>query len=320
MRKIITILSVTFKEMIRQPAYSIILYLSALMIYISPWFSMFTLLNSTKLVRDMGLASVLMASILIASFSASGLVFREIENKTALTILSKPIYRIQFLIGKYLGLLAGIFLAVLQLTIFLILTMRMGVPESLHVILDKSVIYGINGIFVSSIIVAALLNYFFRKTFTSSLVITLFSLLIIVFSILCFVDSQLHAQPFAQNMDLRLFKAGLLIFMGMSIITSIALLGSIRFNMVANLIFCLAVFFITMTSDYFFGRSAGGNILSHGLYLIVPNLQFFWVADAFLNNKTIPLNYMLLTVLYTVNCVVCILTLSWILFKDREIA
>lgn len=320
MRKILTIATVTFKEMIRQPVYSLVLFVTAAVIYISPWFSLFTLLNSDKLVRDMGLASTLLASILLASFSASGLVFREIENKTALTILSKPIYRLQFLLGKYFGLLAGIFIAILQLTILLILTMRMGVPETARVVMDKSVIYTINTISVCSFIWSVFMNFFFEKPFTSTLIVTFFILLLFSFAGLCFIGPDLHVQSFGFRMELGLLRAGVLMFMAMAILTSISLVGSIKFNMLANMTFCLSIFFVSMTSDYFFGRFADQYAICRFVYHVIPNLQFFWVADAFLNHKTIPLMYMMATSVYASGCVICTIIISWILFKGREIA
>jgi len=320
MRKILNIASVTFKEMIRQPIFSIMLILSGLTIYISPWFSMFTLLNSDKLVRDMGLATILLASILVAAFSSSGLVYREIENRIALTILSKPIHRLEFLLGKYFGLLGGIFVIVAQLTIILVLTMRMGVPETASMVLDKLVIYTVNSIFLISLIWAAAMNYFFEKSFTSSFVKTIFVLLIISFVAISFINSDFNFQPFGTDMELGLIKAGILIFLGMSILTSIALLGSIRFNMLANLIFCMSIFFVTMTSDYFFGRFADENIFCKIIYWICPNLQFFWVADAFLRNQSIPAQYLGITFVYSLGCVIFMVILSWVSFSNREIA
>lgn len=320
MQKIFTIAQVTFKEMIRQPIYSIIIYLAMALMYASPWFSMFTLLNSIKLVRDMGLATIMLASLFLAAFSASGLVFKEIENKTAVTILSKPIYRTQFLLGKYAGLLAGIGLAVAQLTIILILTIRLGVPETAQFVLDKPVVYSLNILFMFCLLWSALLNYFFERPFTSTLVTSFFTLLVIVFVLISFVDAQFKPQPFAAGMELGLLNAGILIFLAMAIITSIALIGSIKLNMLANLLFCFSLFFLTMTSDYFFGRFADTNILCKTIYSLLPNLQFFWVADAFLQNNAIPAKYVMITLLYSSLSVGAALAVSWVLFSEREIA
>jgi len=320
MRKILTLAIVSFKEMIRQPIYIIVLLVAMAMLYASPWFSMFTLLNSLKLVRDMGLATVLLSTLFIAAFSASGLMFKEIENKTAVTVLSKPVLRVQFLIGKYLGLLFGISLAVIQLTFFLILIMRIGVPETAQFTLDKPVVYSLQIIFVFSLLWSAMMNYFFDKPFTSSLVMTFFWSLMVVFFTVSFISPDLQPQAFGEGMELGLVKAGILIFLAMSIVCSIAIIGSIRFNMIANLIFCMAIFFIGMTTDYFFGRFADSNMICKIIYTSLPNLQFFWTADAFLKSNTIPSSYIVLTSLYSFIYVPIALTISWFLFSEREIS
>ncbi|MCD6460494.1 hypothetical protein J7L67_07510 [bacterium] len=320
MRKIFTLAIVSFKEIIRQPIYIIVLLIAMAMLYASPWFSMFTLLNSSKLVRDMGLATILLSVLFISAFSASGLIFKEIENKTAVTVLSKPVFRFQFLIGKYIGLLFGISLAVIQLTLFLILIMRIGVPETAQFTLDKPVVYSLEFIFVFSLLWAAVMNYFFDKPFTSSLVIAFFYFLLLVFFTVSFINPDFQPQNFGAGMELGLFKAGILIFLSMSILGSIAIIGSIRFNMISNLVFCIAIFFTGMTADYFFGRFADSNIVCKIIYSIIPNLQFFWTADAFLTNNTIPSSYIVLTSLYTVIYIPTALVFGWFLFTEREIS
>lgn len=320
MRKILTITQVTFKEMIRQPIFGVVLFLSSVLIYISPFFSMFTLLNSVKLVRDMGLATILLSDILIAAFCASGLVFRELENKTSLTVLSKPVSRFEFILGKFLGLGCGTMLAVMQMTLVLILTLRMGVLDTAADILDKPVLYFLNSILPASFLWAALLNYFFEKPFTSSLVITFFVLLALSFLAISVISPDFHLQSFAVGMELRLFKAGILIFLALNIVNAVALLGSIRLNMLANMLLCLSFFFMSMTVDYFFGKLAAENFFMRFLYLIMPNLQFFWIADAFLNNKIVSFYYMGVTFAYSIVCIVFVLILSWFSFSEKEVA
>jgi len=57
-----------------------------------------------KITIDLGLSAMLLFGVFIAIFVGVGLVFKEIERRTLYTILSKPISRSEFAIGKYLGL------------------------------------------------------------------------------------------------------------------------------------------------------------------------------------------------------------------------
>jgi ABC-type transport system involved in multi-copper enzyme maturation permease subunit len=60
--------------------------------------------GETKIIKDLGLACMSIFGALIAIFLGIGLVSKEIEKRTVYTIISKPIDRYQFILGKYLGL------------------------------------------------------------------------------------------------------------------------------------------------------------------------------------------------------------------------
>lgn len=60
--------------------------------------------QDAKIIVDLGLSAMLLFGAFIAIFVGVGLVYKEIERRTLYVILSKPIGRGQFLIGKYLGL------------------------------------------------------------------------------------------------------------------------------------------------------------------------------------------------------------------------
>src|SRR5438093_11446617 len=57
-----------------------------------------------KITIDLGLSAMLLFGVFIAIFVGVGLVYKEIERRTLYAILSKPVTRAEFLIGKYLGL------------------------------------------------------------------------------------------------------------------------------------------------------------------------------------------------------------------------
>ncbi|MCB1194745.1 ABC transporter permease [bacterium] len=320
MVKIATIAHLSLKEMIRQPIFAIILLLAASFIFVSPWFSMFTLLNSEKLVRDMGFASILLAGILIAAFCASGLVFREIENKTAVTILSKPVCRFEFIIGKYFGLVAGMGIACLELSIILVLTLRLGVLETARDTVDKPVLYLLCSTAVFSFLWALLMNYFFEKPFTSTVVAAFFYMLCTGFVCACFIGGDWRIQPFGQGMELAIVPGGMLLFCALLIVCAVAVLGSIRLNMIANLVVCLAFFFLSMTSDYFFGRFSESHRICRMLYYLIPNLQFFWVSDAYMLGRPVPFEYVMVTAAYSLVTIGALLAMSGIIFNEREVA
>ena len=60
--------------------------------------------QEAKIIVDLGLSAILLFGVFIANFVGVGLVYKEIERRTLYAILSKPIGRGEFLVGKYLGL------------------------------------------------------------------------------------------------------------------------------------------------------------------------------------------------------------------------
>lgn len=60
--------------------------------------------QEAKIIVDLGLSAILLFGVFISIFVGVGLVYKEIERRTLYAILSKPIGRDEFLLGKYLGL------------------------------------------------------------------------------------------------------------------------------------------------------------------------------------------------------------------------
>lgn len=102
--KVLSIALNTFRENLRDKLLYNLLVFALLMIGSSLLLMRLTLGEFHRLLLDVGLGSINIFGVLIAIFVGIGLVSKEIEKKTIYTIVSKPVARYQFLIGKYLGL------------------------------------------------------------------------------------------------------------------------------------------------------------------------------------------------------------------------
>lgn len=110
MPKIAAIALTTAKESIGQPLFYVTLILGtfALLAFIFVPYNTFG--EDVKVLKDSGLTLIMVLSIIVAVWSASVSVADEIEGRTALTLLSKPVGRRQFIFGKFLGILLPVFL------------------------------------------------------------------------------------------------------------------------------------------------------------------------------------------------------------------
>ena len=94
----------TFRESARNKMFYLLVFFGILFALSSNLISFLTLGDAMKVLKDTGLAAINFFCVLIAIFTGINLVYREIEKKTVYNILSKPVTRDEFIIGKFLGL------------------------------------------------------------------------------------------------------------------------------------------------------------------------------------------------------------------------
>lgn len=318
--KCLNIAANTFIAMIRQPIYAVLLLIGAVLIGCSPLFAMFTLLENIKLVKDMGLSTIMVTGLLLAAFSSTRIISEEIDSKTVLTLMSKPVSRWQFVVGKFLGLVLGVGLAAYLLGIVLLMTIRIGVPEAASSPIDLFALILLVSAVVLTVMLAAGINYFFDRAATSTGVALATLLLSAGLVPLCFLDAKLQLQPVFTTIDTQMVRAMVLICFALGVICAAALAVSTRVGLVPNLGFCASLFFLGLLSDYLFGRFAAERSWAAVLYRVVPNLQVFWVADAVTGGEKIPAAYSLATLGYGLCYIVGFLLIGIGLFQDRELS
>jgi ABC-type transport system involved in multi-copper enzyme maturation permease subunit len=128
--RISTIAQATAKEAVAQPLYLLVLLIGGvlLMLYIVIPYNTFG--EDVKMYKDSGMMTIMVLGILVALWTASVSVAEEIEGRTALTLLSKPISRRQFVIGKFLGIVWPVLL------MFVVLGTWMLIWTSFKVVYD----------------------------------------------------------------------------------------------------------------------------------------------------------------------------------------
>ena len=104
MSQLLAIALNTFREAIRNRLFAAMVLFAIGMLVVVAAFSSASLNEEVRLMKDMGLFLTSTFSVLISIFVGVNLVYKEIERKTIYTVAPKPIFRAQFLFGKYLGL------------------------------------------------------------------------------------------------------------------------------------------------------------------------------------------------------------------------
>src|SRR5437868_5835995 len=105
----------TLFEAVVQPIYSLLLALGAGILIIFGMLPFFTLGEDTVMYKSVSLDVILLFVLISTLFATSRSIYEEIEDRTMLTLMSKPVRRWEVLVGKYLGIILAALLAVAAL-------------------------------------------------------------------------------------------------------------------------------------------------------------------------------------------------------------
>lgn len=156
-----------FLEVIRDRILYLIALFALLMVAASVMLPEVSAGAQDKITLDLGLAGIHLLSVIVAVFVGTGLVNKEIEKRTVLVLIAKPVSRAEFLIGKHLGLSAVLAVLIAALAaIFLAVVAFNGIEFPL-----QSVLLAIAFMFLEVILITAVAIMF--GVFTSSLLATL---------------------------------------------------------------------------------------------------------------------------------------------------
>jgi ABC-2 type transport system permease protein len=326
LKRLFTIAKNTFIETLRQPIYAVIIVTALLLFFISPSLAMFTMndKDENKLLREIGLSTLFLASLFIAIFSASGAVAEEIENKTITTVLSKPVQRPIFIIAKFFGVAAAVVLAHYICTIALLMAIRYGVLLSVNDTPDWTVVSTAAVVVVAAFLLSAFFNYAYDWKFSSTAIVLvgIFATFGIVF--LSFIDRDWQFNPQDNGINALDVYGAILLLLAAIIIVALAVAFSARFNIVVTLSACIGIFLLGLISDYVFGRFADTELWAKIGRFLVPSLQIFWISDAIYESGegseiVVPLKYIIISATYAVCYTTAILLAAVALFQRRQV-
>ena len=322
-QRLYTIAANTLVETIRQPIYGVILSVTALLMILNVSLAGFTLEDDDKLLLDLGLSTLLLSGLFLAVFSASGVLSREIENKTVLTVISKPISRPVFVVGKYLGLLGALLIAFYLGMLVFILSVRHGVLQSSTDPWDAPVLVFGFGSLVLAILVGGFRNFFYGRDFPTTVIAVLTPLLTASVLMIGKFDEHWDVIPFGSNyVGGQIIIAACLVMLILMITTAVALAASTRFGQMATLVICTGVLGLGVISDYAFGQYEETSIFAFIAYRVVPNIGPFWIIDglhAGTAKTIVPFSYVGYVTCYALLLTTGIICIAVAAFQRREV-
>ena len=128
MYRTFVILRHTFRESMVQPIYSLLIGLGVAVITIFAFLPFFTLGEDTVMFMSVSLDVILLLVLIATLFATSKSIFDEIEDRTMLTLMSKPLHKWEVLVGKYLGIILAALVAVVLLGAVLCMATYSRIP------------------------------------------------------------------------------------------------------------------------------------------------------------------------------------------------
>jgi ABC-type transport system involved in multi-copper enzyme maturation permease subunit len=128
LRPFLSIAVNTYREAVRSKILYSILFFAVFLIVFSLVLGQLSLNQSERVIKDVGLFAVSLFGNLMAVFLGASFVYKEIERRSIYNIVSKPIHRSQYFLGKFVGILMTLLLAmaVMQVTLVVLLWLRAG--------------------------------------------------------------------------------------------------------------------------------------------------------------------------------------------------
>lgn len=292
----------TFQEAIRRKWMTALLGFAIVMLGVSTFFTWMQPGSQQKFLRDYGLGFTVIMTLIAAVFLGVALIPPEIERRTIFTILSKPVTRLEFLIGKYLGLMLTLAVNLLVMgTIFLI-------SYGLFVVQKDGADALTGGNFLANIphlpAAYALAN----------------------------VADNTGVSVNGVGSDLANLARALLLHMGtLSIMAAFAMMLSQFLTGITAIIISFVVYFLGQSAAYWerlTGEAGGSNAtpvltgpirtLVDGAYAVLPRLDRFDVRERLVNDLPVGWNYVLKAGSSGAVYTAVMLGIAYFAFSDRE--
>ncbi len=287
-----TIARNTMTEIIRQKFFYILVMFGIVVLTLSRFLAQFSSIEQIKFMKDFSLAAITFFGAIIAIVSTAQLLPLELENRTIYPILAKPVFRAEFLFGKFLGMIVLLLLTVILMSLifagFLFYT-------------EYQLVQSGGGASVGTPMAEA-------------------------------TQQEVIAQIHKQTRDPDLLKAIGLIYVKVVVVSAITLListfaTSVIFTVVASMMLYICGHLESAARQAWVGgdtlMGGGQAMLRKGMLWIitffVPDLNAFNVADMVVNGQAVTLAYVGKTAGYGLFYSAVVLLVAHIIFQEKEI-
>ncbi|HZV06297.1 MAG TPA: ABC transporter permease subunit [Gemmataceae bacterium] len=308
-----------FREGVRQPMFWLLFGVAFAALTISPFIPYWTFGEDHLVIREIGYDTILLIAAVFGTIAASMSISEEIEGRTAVTLMSKPVSRRHFLIGKFLGIIlaAGVLFALLGTYFEGVTLFKPWWDKSDQPWWDQH---------LANVVIP---NQASAPPWITSLLRS--------WALPGIATDFLRGIGLWTHLALDIAPGLILGFSQVMVLIAIAVSLATRVPMVVNLVAVVVVFFLAhlapvlVSIGYEAQRTNPGAAVSQILYfmaqlfdLVLPNLESFRLEPALLSELDIKAadftTYLASVSLYGVLYTSIVLLFGLILFEDRDLA
>jgi ABC-2 type transport system permease protein len=265
--QILTIARNTFVESIRQPIFFVLVMLCGILQFFTTWGTGFSMgytesgevSGDDKLQFELGLSTVFVCGMLLAALTATAVISREIENKTVLTVVSKPVARPSIVLGKYLGVAGSLLLAIVPMVIFLLMGLRHGVMSTASDDPDQPVLLFSFLAIGLALATAVWCNFFYGWYFSQTCMLVLAPGMFVAYILVLLVSKKWAWQPIVTDMKPQVYFACFAMSFAIFVLAAAATAVSTRLGQVMTTVVCIGLFLFGLLSNYLVGRHVFRN-------------------------------------------------------------
>jgi ABC-2 type transport system permease protein len=298
---ILSIARLTYLEALRQPLGLVLAFVLATLALFSPSFTSFTLGKGVDLLRSNLLSTLMLGGVIFASLLSNELIQKDLQRKTLLTILSRPVNIPSYYLGKWLGIAALLSHFWIVMVGVSWTAMVIGTPDSASTDHNFIALTTLGIGLVIIVILSLLLNYAFNLHIISFIFSGWALWTPVTILVTMVLSPPLHLPLPSLHGTFQFLLAAFLVGALIQIVASFAMALSTVTTAVANMILCLLFLFIGLMGPGLESLAGQVHPWLQMASRVLPDFHLLWTADWLSMEHTIPLDHLVHSFLYSLS-------------------
>lgn len=308
----------TILEVTRQPLGLMLNLLIAIVMLFAPAFTSFNLGNGAELLRSNLLSTFLAGGLIYTSLISTNIVQQEINNKTILSLLSRPISLPSIYFGKLLGLLGALVMFFTVISSVAWMSSVIGTPDTASTVLNYTPLMILLPSLVILSVAAILCDYLLGYNIVSFIQLGWFYATPVIVISIVFLSHGLDWPMPEDHIVEEFLKSAILIFFLLSVITSFSVSFGTFTPAILNVLFCMGFLMLGLLAPALRKHFREGNVFVSEFVQLLPDFHAFWMADMINLERRIPIELLMACSFYAFGMILAFSSLGIAILLRRD--